>query len=114
VLAQGKLAITGRHAIGEWLPGPHPIADGDDWSLAEAGALIGASILAELIGLAGGVDGLHNNATRRRAQNDSRVPCEDEVSAITGHVPLHAGADGWRVRPDQGNRLPLHVGAHQG
>ena len=114
VLAQGDLAVGGGGAVHQDVALLHPLAHADDGPLVDAGAVVGAHELGQLV--------LHHTAvvvadgdilggdlgdlTGALGQNDDLG-----IDAVL--VLLTGGHDGG-LGGQQGHGLTLHVGAHQG
>ena len=114
VLTQGDLtALTGR-AIGEHLASDHLVAQGHDRAVVEAGVLVGALVLLEVVvvihpGLVANDDGrgihIGHGAVHRGDRHHARVP---------GHLGFQTRTHQGPLGPQQGHGLTLHVRAHQG
>ena len=109
VPAQGQLAVEGRGPVGEDLPLLDQLAGRDHRLLVQAGPLVQADVLAELVDDVvveddpGGVD-----------VGDRRVVRGlDDHPRVHRHRPLQAGRHDRRLGHQQGHGLPLHVRAHQ-
>ena len=117
VAAQGDLALIGGGAVGQHggiVAAVDALAHGDDRLLIDAGAVVGAQELDELIVLRlaavvldGDVGGVH--------LGDNAVALSQHRHlGVQADLVLHAGAHDGRLRLQQRHGLTLHVGAHQG
>ena len=121
VLAESQFAHLGGWAVGDDVAPLHMVADLDDRFLGDAGVLVGAGELDQVVDIDPGsgfivfilVDLDHDAGSVDRL-NHAGVPGNGRHARIPGHYPLHTGPDQRGVRPQEGNRLPLHVGTHQG
>ena len=125
VLAQAQLALGGAGAVGQdrgvlglaLLVHPeavNPLAHLHDGTLVEAGALVAAGELDELIVF--DFAGVVVDADARGADpGDSAVPLGQQADAgVDGALVLDAGGHDGGLGGHQGHGLALHVGAHQG
>ncbi len=110
VLADGQLAFAGRGAVGDDLVRLDLVADADDRPLVLAGALVEADELAKLV-LVGVVD---DDALGVDESDRAAALGLDDHAGVLADDLLHARGHRWRLGDDQRDRLPLHVGAHQG
>ena len=115
VLAQGQLAVVGAGASRP-APSPcvHDVALEDDRALVDAGALVGAVVLAQGVDAARAVLFLHDDRVAGDADHFAGVFGDDHLAGVDGRLVFHAGADDGRFGADQRHGLALHVGAHQG
>ncbi|MBA7642587.1 hypothetical protein ES703_50285 [subsurface metagenome] len=114
VLPQRQLPVFGGGAIGQNLPRLHPVALAHYRLLVDAGALVGADEFHQRVDVVIAViGGDHNLGTGHRGHH-SGVPGEEHLSAVLGDLYFHARGHYRCLGPEQGHRLPLHVGAHQG
>ncbi len=118
VAAQRQLAQLGGRAVGDDVAGGHAVAHLHQRTLVDAGALVGAHVLAQAVD----IDALGRAVLGGRAHHDARaVDLVDDAGAlgddggarVARHGGFHAGADNRRVGLDQRHRLTLHVRAHQ-
>ena len=98
-------------AIG-W-PSTTRAADVDDRALVDAGALVAADeleelVLVELAGIGLDVDPLGGDA-----RDDAAAPGDEDLARVARGALLHAGADDRRLRLEERHRLALHVRTHQ-
>ncbi len=117
VLAQGDLALLGGGAVrqdGGIVAAVDPLAHVDDGPLVDAGGVVGAEELGELIILNlaavildGDVAGVHRG-------HHAVALGQDHDLGVDADLVLHAGANDGRMGPQQRHGLTLHVGAHQG
>ncbi len=98
----------------------HPIAHLHERPLVDAGVLVGALELAQIVDVdhrigALGLVGHPDHDPRGIDLIDHAAALGHHRSTgIARHHGLHAGADQRRLALDQRHRLALHVGAHQG
>ncbi len=116
-----------------WVAGPsaitwplhHPIPLGDDRLLVDAGVLVAAPELhqgvdvdsrAVVLPVGAGLlrVGAHEDAVGRHRLHHPAALGHHHRARILGGHELHAGPHQRGVGPEQGDRLALHVGAHQG
>ncbi len=124
VAAEGQLAELGAGTVGQHVPLLHPLPLGDHRLLSDAGVLVGAAELDELIDVGAEVLGLagvqvlaldaHDDALGVHRVDDAAALGEHHGSGVLGHDPLEARADDGRVAAQQRHRLALHVRAHEG
>ena len=109
VAAQGELALVGRGTVGQDLALLDLLAHLDDRLLVQAGPLVQADVLPQLVDVVvvddhpGRVD-VGDRAVLRRLDDHARVD---------RHGPLQPGGDDRRLGHQQRHRLALHVRAHQ-
>ena len=123
VAAQAELALLGAWAVGDDLALEHAVAVADDGLLVDAGVLVGALELGELIDvradLARELRGVvlafdaHDDALGVDRIDDAVALGQDDGAGVARGDALHAGADEGSFADQQRNRLALHVGAHQ-
>ena len=119
VAAERQLAELGRRAVGDDVALGHPVADLHQRPLVDAGVLVRALELQQVVD----VDARRPRRRRRspaprcgwrrpgrRRRRGGRRWSTPESRAT---VAFHAGADQRRVGADQRHRLALHVRAHQ-
>jgi len=119
VAAQGQLAILRRRAVGDDVAPLHLVADPHERLLGDAGALVGALELQQIVD----VDRRPIGAEVLRGSDDDTrgIDLVDDAGAaggdgdarVAGHHMLHAGADERRFGAQQRHGLTLHVRAHQ-
>ena len=119
VAAERQLASSRRRTVGDDVALLHLVADLHERLLGDAGALVGALELQQVVD----VDGRAVRAdVVGRADDDARgVDLVDDAGAargdrharVAGHHLFHAGADQRRFGLEQRHRLTLHVRAHQ-
>src|SRR5713226_619628 len=122
VAAESKFAALRAGAVGKNLALLHAVADANQGLLADAGVLVRALELDELIDVHAhfaaehaGVIGFHahNDALGVDLIDDAFAFAKDDRAGITRGDSLHAGADERRFALDERHGLALHVGAHQ-
>ncbi len=123
VAAQGQLAHVGAGAVGQDLALGHVHPDLHDRLLVDAGVLVRALELRQvvdvgpdLLALVGAVLGLHpdDDAARVHGVDHPRPAAHGGGSGVLHRDVLHAGAHEGGLGAEQGHRLALHVGAHEG
>ena len=122
VAAQGQLAHVRAGAVGQDLALGHVLPDLDDRLLVDAGVLVRALELrqvvdvgADLLALVGAVLGLDadDDAAAVHGVDHARAPADHRRARVLDRDVLHARAHQGRFRAQQGHGLALHVGAHQ-
>ena len=103
--------MHGPSAIGE--PTSQLVALGDQRPLVDAGALVGATELRQLVGRVGAVVVHRLDDVGGHLLDHTGLLRHDHVAGVDRGAVLHAGADQRRVADDQRHGLTLHVGAHQ-
>ena len=111
--AQGELALVDGGAVGERLAGLDLLAHLHDGTVVDAGALVGALVLGQVVGLDLAV-GVDDHVRGIDLDDDAVVLGADELAGVVGGGALEAGADERSGGTDQGHGLTLHVGAHEG
>src|SRR5262245_40023031 len=121
VAAERQLAHVGGGAVRDDVARLHGVAHDDDGPLVDAGVLVGALVLDQVVDVdagvtavggrlvdldddAGGVDLLHHSVAPRHHGD----------AGVAGHDRLHARPDQRGLGAQEGNGLALHVGAHEG
>src|SRR3954469_2634008 len=123
VAAERQLAQLGAGAVGQHVPLLDPLPLVGHRLLGDAGVLVGAAELdqlvdvgAEVLGLAGlqvlALDA-HDDALGVHRVDHAAPLAEHDRARVLGDDPLEAGADNRRVAAQQRHRLALHVRAHQ-
>jgi len=116
---QRQLAQLGRGSVGDDVPGLDLIAHTHQRTLIDAGRLVRALELEEVVdvdtrlGRVGFIARAHDNARRIDLIDDARAARSDRRTGIARDNILHAGADQRRFGPDERDSLALHVRAHQ-
>ena len=113
ILAEGYLALAGAGAVGDNVALVHAVAEGYDWSLVDAGALVGAGKLDELIALDIAAVVLDGDVLSVGADDLAVVLSKDDNAGVHGTLMLDAGGDDGRLSYHEGNSLALHIRAHQ-
>jgi hypothetical protein len=114
VAAERQLAVVGRRTVGEHAAGLDPVTLGDDRTLVDARALVGALELRQRVAVDAVGVGAHDDAVRRDLDDDARLAGADDVAGVLRGLALDAGADVRRLGTQQRHGLALHVRAHQG
>src|ERR1043165_2372876 len=123
VAAEGELAGVGAGAVGEDLALAHALAFRHGRLLGDAGVLVRALELdelvdvgAELLRLAGldvlGLDA-DDDAVGIDEVNHAAALADDDGAGVAGPHVLHPGADQRRLGAEQRHGLALHVRAHE-
>ncbi len=119
VAAERELAELRRGTVGDDVAGLHLIADAHERALRDAGVLVRALELQQVVDIDAG---RFRRRIFRRANDDAHTvdlvddagaASDDRDAQIPRHGLFHAGADQRRVGLDQRHRLALHVRAHQ-
>src|SRR5712691_279946 len=122
VAAEGQLAHVGARAVAEDLPLADVLADLHDGLLVDAGVLVRALELRQvvdvgpdLLALVRPVLGLHADDDPAAVDrvHDAGPAAHHRRPGVLDRDVLHAGADERRFAAQQGHGLALHVGAHQ-
>src|SRR5580692_3044879 len=123
VAAEGQLAMIGARTVGDYLPLGDSLAFDDDRLLVDAGVLVGALELHELVNVAtnfaGELSGMmlaldaHDDAFGVHRVNNAVTFCQDDSAGIACRDPFHSRADDGSFSAEQWNGLALHVRAHQ-
>ena len=123
VAAESQLAGIGAGTVGEDLALADPLSFANDRLLGDAGVLVRALELDELIdvgaefaGLAGllilGLDA-DDDPVRVDQVDHAAALAHDHRAGVAGHDVLHPGADQRRLGAEQRHGLALHVRAHE-
>ncbi len=123
VAAERQLAHVGARTVGDDLSLGDALPLLHDGPLVDAGVLVGALELGELIDvaahLARKLHGMmlaldaHDDALGVDRIDDAAAACQHHRTGIARRNAFHSGADDRRLRAQQRHRLALHVGAHQ-
>ena len=123
VASQRQLAMIGAGTVGDDLSLRDPLALQHNRLLVDAGVLVGALELGELVNvaahLARKLSGMmlafdaHDDALGVDGIDDAVALGQNHSSGIASGDAFHSGADDRRFRAQQRHRLALHVGAHQ-
>src|SRR5271156_5768421 len=123
VTPEGQFALLRARTIGDHLPLDHPVALANNWLLIDTSVLVGTLELDQLVDVrtnfAGQLGGmmltLHadDNALGVDRIDDAVALGQDHGAGVARGDAFHPGADQRRFRHQQGNRLALHVGAHE-
>src|SRR4029077_14974417 len=113
VASQGQLAGIGARTISEDLALADPLSFANVWLLRDAGVLVGAFELDELIDVGAELFGLaglnvfrfdaNDDAVRIDEVDDAGALAENDGAGVTGHDVLHTGADERRVGAEERN-----------
>ena len=123
VASQRQFAHIGAGAVGQHVAFHHPLPDFDDRLLVDAGVLVGALELGELVNVGahlarklafvGGAFHADDDALAIHRIHHAGALAEHHRARIARRHVLHAGAHVRRVGAQQRHGLALHVGAHQ-
>ena len=120
VLAERELAHARRRAVGQHVTLLDRVAGFDERPLIDAGVLVRARVLREVVDVDAGFAGLrllvldaNDDARRVDGVDDAAAARDDRDARIDGHGALHARADERRLGAQRRDRLTLHVRAHQ-
>ena len=114
VATQRHLRVVGAGSVGQRGALLHPLPLGDQRTLVDAGALVGAPELGQPVGLVGAVVVSDVDQVGAHRLHHTRLGGHGDVAGVDRTAVLHPGADERRVGTDQRHGLTLHVGAHQG
>ena len=112
--AEGELAVVDGGAVGERLARLDLLARGHNGTVVDAGGLVGALVLGQVVALGAVLVGVDDHVGGIDLGDHAGVRGADELAGVERGALLHAGADERRVGLDQGHGLALHVGAHEG
>ena len=123
VAAEAELALLRARTVGDDLPLEHAVALANDRLLVDAGVLVGALELRELIDVRADLTrelrgvmlafDAHDDALGVDRIDDAVALGQDDGAGVAGGDAFHAGADERSFGDEQRNGLALHVGAHQ-
>ena len=113
VLAEADLALRGGGPVGDDVAFLHALADLDDRALVEAGALVAAGKLDELVVLALAAVIADGDAVRAHAGDSAFALGKDNDTGVDRAAVLDAGGNDGLLGRHQRNGLTLHVRAHQ-
>ena len=120
VAAEGEFAEFRARAVAQDLALVHLLPHLDDGLLADAGVLVGALELRQVVDvgahlLAGVLVAVHahDDALRVDVVDRAGAPGHDHGARVAGRDVLHAGADERRPGAEQRHGLALHVRSHQ-
>ena len=114
ILAQGNFAVAGGGAVYNDLPLDHPLSHCDDGALVDAGGVVGAQELNELVLLEPLAVIAHRHILGGNLGNDAVLLGQDGYAGVDAVLVLLSGGHHGGLGGQQGHRLPLHVGAHEG
>src|SRR5208282_2285908 len=121
VAAQRQLAHVGGRSVGQHVARLDALALDHDGALVDAGVLIGALILDQIVDIDAGVAqvlgllvGAHDYPFGIDAFDGAVALADHRNARIAAYRALQAGADQRRVGLQQRNGLALHVRSHQG
>ena len=114
VAAEGQLALLGGARVGDRLAVGDARPDVDDRALVDAGALVAADELQELVLVELAGVGLDVDALGGHAGDEAAAAGDEDLAGVARGALLHAGADDRRLRLEERDGLALHVRAHQG
>ncbi len=123
VLAQAELAALGRRPVGQDVAQAHGLALLDHDALVEAGVLVGPAELVDRVHLAPERSAvpvrlallvLDGHMLARDLDHGAGPLGQQDVAGVAGSPAFYARAHEGRLRAYQGDRLLLHVGAHEG
>ena len=92
----------------------HALADVDDRVLVDAGSVVGAQELGELVFLRLAVVVSHGDGAGVHLGHDAVALGEDGDLGVHADLVLHTGTDDGSLGSEQRNGLTLHIRAHQG
>ena len=114
VPAKGQLAVLGRTRVGDRLAVDDPGADVHDRALVDAGALVAADELEQLVLVELAGIGLDADPLGRHAGDHAATTGDEDLARVTRGALLHAGPDDRRFRLQERHGLALHVRTHEG
>ncbi len=120
VAAECQLAHVSRRTVGQHVAGLHALAFDDDRALIDAGVLIRALVLDQVVDIDASIAqifgllvGAHDDSLRIDALDDTVALADHGNARVAAHCSFKPGADQRRVGLQQRNGLALHVRAHQ-
>src|SRR5579864_8694263 len=115
--------MIGARTVGNDLALQHALALFHHWLLVDAGVLVRALELRELVDVAAHLTrqlrgmvfafDAHNDALGVDRIDDAVAAGEDDCPRVTSSDAFHSSTHDRRLRAEQGHRLTLHVRAHQ-
>ena len=114
VLAQRDFALVGGLAVRNDLPLLDALSRRNDGALVDAGGLVGAGELDQLVRITHAVVAQQHDLVGRDLLDDAVAAGEDAHAGVAGGTVFDAGGHDGGVGGQQRNRLALHVCAHQG
>ena len=112
VLTQCELAVIGRGAVGQRLTLLNGVADAHERAVVDAGGLVGALVLGQVI-LVHAAGMLDDNLGGVGKDDLAGVLGQGDLARVQGGATLHAGTDIGSGGVNQRHGLTLHVGAHE-
>ena len=122
VAPEGQVALVGAGPVADDLADGHLVPLDDHRLLVDAGVLVGAPELGQVVDV-GGVLPVADRAAALDLDDDPRgvdvidhprAAADDHRPRIPGGDPLHPRADQRGLGTEEGHRLALHVRPHQG
>ena len=113
VLAQGDLAVGGGGAVGDDLPLLHPLARVDDRALVDAGGVVGAHELGQLVVHHPAAVIADGDVLGGDLQDLAVLLGQNGHAGVDAVLVLLAGGHDGGLGTQQRHGLTLHVGAHQ-
>src|SRR5665213_3524878 len=119
VAAERQLAELRRRTVADDVAGLDDVADADQRTLGDAGVLVRALELQQIVDIdafgfgRGLFGGANDDAHAVDLIDHAGTTGDDGDAGIARHRLLHAGADERRFGADQRHRLALHVRAHE-
>ena len=119
-MPQRQFAHVGGRPVGQHIATRHHFAHLHQWSLINAGVLVGAGVFGQVVDvyarlarLGFGVIHSHHDASGVHRIHYSTALGDHTHPGIARHDPFHAGADQRLIGAQGGHGLPLHIGTHQ-
>ena len=113
IFTQRNLAVAGRRTICQYLTDGNSFACADDWTLVEAGALVGAHELDDVEVFQLSLIGSDNDLSRVYAVNHAVDVGNNANAGVNCRFILHTGTNDWVLGLEKRNCLTLHVRTHQ-
>ena len=114
VHAERELGVIDRGAVSQGLASLYVIAHVHDGTVVDAGALVGALVLGQVVLLGAALVRVDNHVSGVDLVDNTSVGRADDLAGVEGGAGLHACAHVRGVRTNQRHGLALHVGAHEG
>ena len=114
VVAQSQLAVVGRRAVSNRLHCLNLVPLEYNRKLVDAGALVGAQELLQLVLVTLAISSADNDVVSGNSLYHARTLGQNHNAGVTGSLVLHAGTYQRCLGTQQRHSLTLHVGTHQG
>ena len=113
VLCRARARPLRRRTVGEHVVDRDLLPDRDDRAVVDAGALVGAHELRQVVLVERAVLAANDDQPAVDVLDGAGTAGADDLAGVDDRAVLHAGAHERRLRAQQRHRLALHVRAHQ-